>query len=162
MYRSLAVLVLALCVSTGQSQDKDKKTDAKDEDVTERFAWKMDYLETAWGLKFKSARVEGKGDKQTLSILLTFTKDADDVKKLQETFYPPPLPKKGAIPVPPIQFYFFDKDDTVIGKTSVYFTRGEITGVKGDAFRVVLQFASAFADQGVKKIAVRPSEKKAK
>lgn len=113
---------------------QEKKDPPKDEELK----CVTDQLEKAWGLKLKSMVViekpEGQGN---VKITLEFTNDVTDVKALRTAF-------AGSIGIPlnfdnlPLVWFLFDEDNVSIAKHVVVRTEGDITGVKGDAFRLYL------------------------
>ncbi len=111
--------------------------------------WNMDHLEKTYGMKFKSvsvSQVQG-----FIRVLMVFTKDAADVKKLCADLMPLD-PKK-----PPFLFYLFDKDKAVIGKLG-HTIDGEITGKQGDALRILISLNDFQAWGRVRKVEARPKE----
>jgi hypothetical protein len=54
----------------------------------------------------------------------------------------------------PLAFYYFDKDNVAIEKRSDFGTMGEITEVKGDAFRLWM-YGPGMKTKDVVKVALR-------
>ena len=125
MNRTLPALCVVLFVGAGVTQDA--KKEVKDNPIK----FNLDYMEKMWGVKLKSATVDEK--QGGIELLLEFTKDLDSVADLRIACYPP---KKKAKPT--MLFYLFDNENTVILKVPSSNASLEITGVKGDAFKVYL------------------------
>ena len=68
------------------------------------------------------------------------------------------LPKPGevALKEPPTQLYLFDGDGVVLQKYNLSSIEGEITGVVGDAFRVVA-YCEPEVFKKTKKLELRPA-----
>jgi hypothetical protein len=94
-------------------------------------------VEKTFGLKLKSS----KADQGSFVFLLEFEKDAETAKDLahvRSAF------RSGSGTAPTdLLFYFFDAENVVIGKEKIQRIEGEVTGKKGDAFRVVVLRASS-------------------
>jgi hypothetical protein len=95
--------------------------------------WKMDYGTKTWGLKTKSVTLK---DGLTFVLVLGIEKDltAAELKELKEAFPERSTGKKSA----GVAFVFFDKDDVIVQKVDgpAVTSSSEVSGVKGDAFRV--------------------------
>ena len=141
-----------------------KKDDAKKEGIV----WNMDYLDKAWGIKVKSVQVNkipvmGKDSESPLrvaSLLCEFSKDVPVeaiVNDGKVVFFLRPLEEMRAAlsPKSPSQtlFYLFDAENIVLSKNRVENIVGELTGKKGDVFRLILQFTPP-----VSKVEARPPE----
>jgi hypothetical protein len=137
--------------------DADKDPEKKDDGPK----FDLSYLEKTWGIKFKSQSVTeiemSKVFLNEIKILLEFTKDVENLKELRQAFTPPPMPLK-ADTIVPLWFIFFDEDNVSLGRALRWNTEGEISGKKGDAFRVVLFFDSAKFKK-TRKIEARAGEK---
>jgi hypothetical protein len=100
----------------------------------------VDQFDKLWGIKFKSMAIMdvGVGVTTEVKITLDFTKDVPDVPEMRRAFE-----ATGSAPANlgnhPIVFYLFDEDNVSIGKYVIMKTEGDLTGVKGDAFRIILQ-----------------------
>lgn len=92
--------------------------------------WDCSYAEKKWGVKLKSAEPYWT---TAHKLLFEFTKDVEDKQGLREAF---PVPARNR--TPSAVWYFFDKDNVVISKAYHDSIEGELTGIKGDAFRVVV------------------------
>ena len=131
-----------------RSQDNDKET-KKGEGIK----CESEYLEKTWGIKCKS--VTDRSD--TLQLLMEFTKDVDDLKAMREALTPPRVTKKKE-KEPTFHFHYFDSDNVQIGKEPVAGLAGELSGKKGDAFRLYVRWGIGYA-KTVVKIDGRPAEK---
>ena len=150
---SLPMLLFGFCAFT-----------AGDEKLIGNFKFDMTYPEMKWGIKYKSHTVVEdfpyeKSKVKALKILLEFTKDVDDVTEMRRALGPHPLrsPKEPDRPIP-LWFYFFDDDSVTIGKLYSSHLQGELTGKKGDAFRVWL-YPLPEPFKKIHKVAARPGEK---
>ena len=157
MYRSIVVGITCLVLSVSVAFSQDKKEDAKKEVTKDGIEWKLDYLEKTWGIKFKSATVGDKKDGR-IRILLTFSKDVENVNELRTAFKAPMTNK--AQSTAPIKFYLFDKDDIVLNKAVISGT-DELTGKQGDSFRVYLSGLENQIER-IKKVEPRKNTDKAK
>jgi tetratricopeptide (TPR) repeat protein len=132
MRRLLGVLALALA-QAGPNYNLDQK---------ER--WSAGYADKTWGLKIKSVKCEHfapdrKGTEE-YRVVLEFGKDLkpDELKALRESIDPTTSPAAGG----KLEFQGFDDDGVVALRCTVYTLQGELTGTKGDAFRVVIPVRS--------------------
>ncbi len=125
-----------------------EKEKAKDEPRIPLDKWGFAAIEKAWGLKLKSVS-GGTQVNSPYTLVLEFSKDLmpEELEALKEVF---PLSQPG-VPVRPtlqpkpvrpttqqkkLVVYYFDKDNVVVGKTTHLPALTEVTGVKGDAFRL--------------------------
>jgi hypothetical protein len=143
--------------------------------------WDGSYLEKQWGLKLKSVTYTDPPGYQTeaagtgraigpvqVTCLFEFVKDAEDVKAVREAFGIPPTPPLGDPSWrPAVAACFFDEENVLIYKLPAGAMvgsapiEGEITGRKGDAFRMVLGIGAYEADHTLskaKKVEFRPVE----
>jgi hypothetical protein len=108
------------------------------------------YMEKTWGIKFKSYKLDG----GRLILLFQFTKDIDDATELRKA-----LARFSGRPAKPGEathfFYYFDKENVAITKFSPESVQGELSGKKGDAFRVSIPFSSG-GDLSGTKLELRP------
>jgi hypothetical protein len=118
-------------------QDQPKKDDPKVD---------LSYLEKTWGLQLKAQKVGG----GQITFRLEFTKDVENLTELRQAFRPGTSTQSEWALV----FYFLDDENVVITKYPPGTIEGEITGQKGDAIRVTIQFPNKTA-----KIIARPGEK---
>ena len=128
----------------------------------------MSYLEKKWGIKYKSHSFQNnvtinKGAKEKekpfkeLKILLEFTKDVDNLKEMQRAFTSnPSLTEKRDTPIY-LWFVFFDEDNVALVKYYPTELEGELSGKKGDAFRIILGPLPSLLEK-VRKIEARPGE----
>ena len=65
-----------------------------------------------------------------------------------------PYPQKS----PVIEVYLFDEENVAIQKTGFAGRVGEVTGIKGDAFRIVISVDASVVAK-TKKLAIRPTDK---
>jgi hypothetical protein len=113
----------------------------------------MSYLEKKWGIKLKSFRrgpIKNQGD--FVMLLLEFTKDVEDLKGMRLALSPDKKEeaqkgvytgKKGKIDPdepeqPPLYFHYFDSENVQLAKMRPEKLFGELSGVKGDAFRLFI------------------------
>lgn len=93
---------------------------------------------------------------------MEFTKDVEDLPELRRVFLS--YASSGKKPQTPLLWYYFlDEDNVTLWKTtnSSYNSvkiDGELTGVKGDAFRAVLSVPSMIVSK-TRRIEPRPAEK---
>lgn len=118
--------------------------------------WDDAYLQKEWGAKVKSVTILPDGD---YALVVEFLKDFDDVTKLQQAFH-----KKFSGTVsdthPMFVFYFFDADNVAVGSPLPHLRlEGEVTGVKGDAVRLIVRSARSAGPDSPRRItraSVRP------
>src|SRR5262249_8578373 len=107
--------------------------------------WKFDVAEKQWGLQVKSVTCSTVGEEQTYTLLVEFTRDLreDELARLNEDF-----PAKGDSKS--LTFVYFDKDSVPLVKRADFRVTSELTGVKGDAFRLVVPAPAKNAEDAVK------------
>jgi hypothetical protein len=100
----------------------------------------VDQFDKPWGIEFKSMAImdsRAKGETE-VKITLDFTKDVQNVTEMRRAFA-----ASGSAPANldnhPIVFYLFDADNVSIGKYVIMKSEGDLTGVMGDAFRIILR-----------------------
>jgi hypothetical protein len=132
-----------------------------------------EHLDKSWNLGVKSCvakEVELKelGDRkfekgkvfQQIRITLEFVDDPGAIREIRRRFViESKLPKVGepALKEPQTQLYLFDGDNVLLDKLEIQSIEGEITGVKGDAFRII-SYCDRFLFPKVKKIELRPAK----
>ena len=140
-----------------------RKDDAKKEGIV----WNMDYLDKTWGIKVKSVQVnkiKNKGEdsespERTANLLCEFSKDlpveAVVVADMINISRPLGEMRSALSPKSPSQmvFYLFDAENIVLSKSGVQDIVGELTGKKGDVFRLILHFSNK---PPVSKVEARP------
>src|SRR5262245_21915100 len=138
--QTIALLVAVFGLLPGATTDE-KKEPPKDD---ERLKCVVEQFDKAWGIKFKSMTAKDLPGKNSdvsthtdIMITLDFTKDVSDVSAIRSVFAARGVPAD--LDKHPILFYLFDEDNVSIGKFVIMETEGELTGVKGDAFRIHLQ-----------------------
>jgi hypothetical protein len=91
--------------------------------------WGFEYAVKTWALKVKSASYNN----NKYTFVVEFTKDLkpEELTSLKEAF-PPSNSREGS----KLACYFFDKDNVIVDKRSDFRTTTELTGMKGDAFRL--------------------------
>jgi hypothetical protein len=100
--------------------------------------WALGHANQTWGMKLKSVTYTDARHSNTGSpyyeLLVELTKDlsSDEMKTVRQAF---PVANQG-FQSGVLMVCFFDKDMAVIDKHQAFGTTGEITGVKGDAFRL--------------------------
>jgi hypothetical protein len=122
--------------------------------------WNLDFLEKTWAIKVKSTSQQDSKYQPTFKLLLEITKDldADQIDTLKTALG---LSLKGpgtSIDKKGLDFYFFDQDNVVLGKTTARLLEGEITGKKGDAIRIGVDCTLPIAN--IRKIEARGDEVK--
>jgi hypothetical protein len=117
--------------------------------------WELEYISKMWGMKLKNLTFNSGSTFESgrYTILVELTKDLnqEELKAAKKAF----RPNQGAV----MAFYFFDKDNTVIGKQFEFALASEITGVKGDAFRFTVGCPFSLRDniKDVMKVKLRES-----
>jgi hypothetical protein len=137
-------VVLVCCSLPAQEKNIDPKID-------------LDYLEKTFHLKGKDVQLQSKKKKGKqssphviLTLLLEFTQDTDP-KKVEDAFTSTDSPK--------LWVYLFDRDNVLLKRYALTQTQGEITGVKGDAFRALTNLETQPA-KNARRIEVRPAVQK--
>ncbi len=149
--------------------------DTKPEQEERMVPCELDRLDKSWNLTLKAARVkvvkkDSLGDMKfkepklltELHVTLEFAKEPGLIKEVRRIFITESmLPKPGqpALKDSHIQLYVHDEEDVVLGKFNPQAIEGEITGKKGDAFRLVFYCDPEFAKK-VKKLDLRRSDDK--
>jgi hypothetical protein len=149
--------------------------DKKPEEKGEMVPCEVDRLNKSWNLTLKSAYVkvvmkDSLGDTKfkepkmltELRVTLEFAREPGSVDQVRRVFLTESmLPKPGqpALKESHVQLYVHDAENVVLGKFNPQAIEGEITGKKGDAFRLVFYCDPAFAKK-VKKLDLRPSDDK--
>jgi hypothetical protein len=108
--------------------------------------WKFEYAAKTWGLKVKSASYNAHRRRYTFVVEFTRDLKTEELKSLIEAF--PSTHQAGGSKK--LAFYFFDKDNVIVQKRSDFGTASELTGVKGDAFRLETFGASSMVREAVK------------
>src|SRR5579884_1377309 len=128
MRTSLTLTLLFLIVAAAHGQEK-----PTDEPPVPLEKWDFSLAEKMWGLKVKS--VTYKGDDHQYTFIVEQMKDLtpEELKAVQGTF-----PQIGTSQTANsmLAFYFFDKDNVLLKKEFTAWAVTEITGTKGDAFRM--------------------------
>jgi hypothetical protein len=144
----LLLCALPVVLACGSLPAQEKKFDAK---------INLDYLEKTFHLKGMDVQLQAKKKKGKqsnphviLTLLLEFTQDTD-VKEVQDAFANTDNPK--------LWVYLFDGDNVLLKRYPLTQTQGEITGVKGDAFRA-LTYLETQPAKNARKIEVRPAVQK--
>lgn len=136
-----------------------------DEKQTDKYPaldkWDGTYLEKQFGVKLKAIRYDEDSKKKTdqsasVTCVFEFVKDAEDVKAVRKAF-------TGVQNDPTIFIYLFDGENVVLSKTPFAHNKNEgdteITGKKGDAFRVYTPIFRIYLDKA-KKLEFRAVEPK--
>lgn len=162
------VFVAALVVaSAANAQDKKEPEPVKETAID----CSLEHLPKSWNLKVKSSTTketlkenigEKKFDKpkafQEIRMVLEFADTPAQVKEIRKyVVTEDKLPKPGdpAFKDPKVQLFLFDADKVLLGKLNLHEVVGEITGVKGDAFRIA-SYCETDLFKKVKKIELRP------
>src|SRR5262249_10869568 len=123
-----ALLLSALCIATADGgAKKEKQIDLKCD---------MGYLEMTYGIKYKSHTVDQTGGK--VKLLLEFTKDVENLQEMRRALTPPVF--SGKTVEVQLYFHYFDEDNVLIYKIAADKLEGELSGKKGDAFRLIIPF----------------------
>lgn len=144
------------------------ETDKTEAAPIPRSKWNLDYLEKAFGVRFKgfkcieeTRRVRDDDHPEylirTYRFLLEFTKDMSEndlaLFKMRFASYSPPRPDQ-------IEWAIIDTDGVVVSRTSGSPTfKGEMTGKKGDAFWIVIRDPVSGDARNVQKIEIRSRQK---
>ncbi|MBA4187818.1 MAG: hypothetical protein C0467_07345 [Planctomycetaceae bacterium] len=165
---SMLVGAMLLTVNLAQqTSGADKKKDAE-------IACSAEHLDKSWNLSVKSMAVketllERLGETKfnppkafnEVHVTLEFTKEPGSAKEIRRRFVTEAnMPKVGelALKEPQTQLWLLDGDGVVLKKFEPWSIEGEITGVAGDAFRVVI-FCDPALLKKTKKIDLRPASK---
>ena len=163
------ILLAALSLLTSQTQQINGEEGKK-----ESIQCNVDKLDKSWSLAVKSVATkevtkEALGDLKfnpakkfvEIRITLEFADDAGSAKEMRRRFVTESkMPKVGeaALQEPQTQLWLFDGDGVELKKFEPWSIEGEITGVKGDAFRV-LSYCDPELFKKTKKIELRPASK---
>jgi hypothetical protein len=122
MKAAAVLMVFSACCALTHAQGDDK------------IKCNFEYLEKSLGMQYKSVRAEDSSQAQKVKITLEFTKDIDDLDRLQNAFYPLTADLTKA----PIIIYFFDNENVAIVNAPPTLIEGVLSGKKGDAIRLVV------------------------
>jgi hypothetical protein len=121
--------------------------------------WNLTYADKLWGLKLKAVKYVDKSDDAasglsragSYKLLLEFTRDLKDEERAaaQRAF--------GLRALQGLELYFFDTDNVLRTKQTSMSIDGEVTGIKGDAFWLILS-ANFPKGPNVAKAQLRPRE----
>ncbi|MCE9562821.1 MAG: hypothetical protein K8U57_12310 [Planctomycetes bacterium] len=164
------MLAAALLLTAAQSQllcGQETKTE-------EAVKCTVEHLDKSWNLAVKSVVTkevtkEALGDTKfnpakkfvEIRITLEFADEAASPKEMKRRFVTESnMPKVGevALKEPQTQLWLFDGDGVELKKFEPWSLEGEITGVQGDAFRVVI-YCDPELFKKTKKIDLRPASK---
>ncbi len=164
----VASLVVATAVVATAHAEDSKKSPSNEAAVK----CTTEHLDKSWNLSVKSCTAkevvkESLGDQkftpprafQEIRITLEFADEAASAKEIRRRFVPESkLPKVGepALKEPQTQLCLFDGDNVLLKKLELWSVEGEITGVAGDAFRVVV-YCEPELFKKVKKLELRPA-----
>jgi hypothetical protein len=145
---------------TPKAQDPEgmKDTEKQPVELPTLEKWNATFVEKQFGAKLKSVKYETAGTVVYVTYLFEFTKDADDVKAVRSAFGFGPADS-------PILIYLFDAENVIVFKglfrclSGGSAERPEITGKKGDAFRVKNTFDRTSLEKATK-LEFRPVEPK--
>jgi hypothetical protein len=145
---NLFAICSSLVLVAASSRADDKKEESKSDDVPRLV---VDQIEKEWGLKLKSnSKKEGKSKAETeLKLTFEFVKEVPDVAEMRKVFVAMPGPPR-QIATHPLVFHLFDKDNVSLGKYTIRKIEGDLTGVKGDSFRIVIVLDTASLSQATK------------
>lgn len=154
-----AVVCVCTAVSAGEKKKEEAKSETEKSGETDKkkdytpmkvgdTVWNLEYLDKTWGIKVKSIKVEGNERK----LLMEFGKDVEtDLNEMRKAFYQQSAGFK---------FYLFDEDNVVIGTAiNISVNLDELTGKKGDAFRLSMVIPRVPRGELVRKVEARPNEK---
>lgn len=133
-----------------KKNDGQKTVPIKDESG---IVWQFDYLDKTHGIRIKSVKVKEEKNERTAYIVLDFTKDVENLVEMRKCFGE--ADKTG----PSIVYYLFDEENIVIAKQERCLIEGELTGKKGDAFRLILPVLYINMKEKIRKVEVRPTAK---
>jgi hypothetical protein len=150
----IAVCSLSLLVVSTFGVGPQDKDQPKEEGIKCEMEY-MEYLDKTWGIKCKSVTLDSSSGKLKLKLLMEFTKDVSDLKAMREALSPL---RPGRNREPTFYFHYFDTANVQIAKMPVERLEGELSGKKGDAFRLYLPWGKAY--ERTVKIDGRPEEKK--
>jgi hypothetical protein len=157
----LVVIALMLSVPTFAHAQEPKKDEAKKSPIK----CVLVQIEMTSGVKFKSLSQKD-GDKSSeFKITLEFTKDIIDpaeLKSLKGLFSEHKSEIPGDTAQCPLVFHLFDEENVSLNKYVIKTLEGDVTGVKGDAFRIVIECDSASAAKAKRLEARLRAEPKAK
>lgn len=143
--KPFALLIAAwLFTFVGTSHAEDKKDGAQIKVV-------VDHLDTSWGIKFKSVTAKDSESKTEIKITLDFTQDVTEPSKMREALGS--LSPNGPMD-PLVVFHLFDEDNVSMGKYFIKSIEGDLSGIKGDAFRIIIE-CDTVVFQKAKKIEAR-------
>jgi len=165
MRTSILFAALLLTTQTHQMQGGESKAE-------ETIKCSVEHLDKSWNLAVKSVVVkETVLDKlgetkftppkafSEVHITLEFSKEPGSAKEIRRRFVTESkMPKVGepALKEPQTQLWLLDGDNVVLKKFEPWSIEGEITGVTGDAFRIVFYCDPALLKKA-KKIDLRPA-----
>jgi hypothetical protein len=121
--------------------------------------WNAGDGETLWGLKASGVRYKPSQHPPTIGIAFEFGKDLnpDQVQELAMA-----LRAQGKGGEAQLGVHFFDEDGVVMHKANRFHVEGDLTGRKGDAFRLVIpldgslgEFANPQEASKIKKVELR-------
>jgi hypothetical protein len=103
--------------------------------------WSAGDAEKAWGLKVKAVSYQ-KDPLPEFRMTLEFSKDLqpDELTQLRQGFA-----KQQTAAPRRIEIHFFDVENVVAYKSNNYNVQGDMTGRKGDAFRLIIPVVSALS-----------------
>lgn len=162
---ALAVSLLSLFAGVANAQKRAPSAPSEQPTVTIN----SDYLERTWGIKVTGSRVHDEGaksksDQETVMhfyLTLEFTKDITDATELNA------MKQAFALNVKEkdqwaIVWWLFDRENVLVGKVGELIRlQGELTGQKGDAFRIEFRGPPNAKIFYVGKVSARAGEKKA-
>jgi hypothetical protein len=124
----VAVLLFFGVVSIGCSEEK--KPEPQPPLPFEK--WKFDHVTKTWGLKAKSVTYDPKQEMYFFLVEQTRDLTPEELKAVREVF---PMSGRSGAPTT-FAFYFLDNDNAVLEKKGNFDAMTEVTGTKGDSFRV--------------------------
>lgn len=155
--KALAWLAVVIGLPLTASAD-DKKEPPKEESGLKCV---IDQFDKAWGIKFKSMKVTEGKSLAVVTITLDFTKDVADVAEMRKAFVGTTR-KPAKLDTHPIVFYLFDADNVSLDRYVIASTQGDLTGAKGDAFRIQIEIDKEVLKKAKKLEARLPNPPKAK
>ncbi len=142
MRATLVSLLVVFCAATpGMGQKRD-----------EPVKWEMGFLDKTFGIKFKSGGPPGQLNRG-FKMVFEFTRDlkAPELAELRRLLQPPTT-------MPPAFFFYsFDDENIAIEKLPVAIIEGELTGVKGDRFRLITAEMMHGVAADIRKVEARPA-----
>ena len=153
--RALAIVISATAIILGAQPFPGPAQEKKPDSIK----WNMEYLEKTWGIQLKSVKIEEfkdtKDEKPYMAarMLLEFGKDIEK-EELSEVYGNLTAQVVGgkAVGQGRLGFHFFDEENISLGTQVVSHLQGNLTGKKGDAFRITVPIPAVVTDGKLEQI----------